>query len=62
MKTCGYIFGTPCGIESNVFWDTLYIELKRPDIISKIKDLQYNLMKVSKTSADDTIVAHARNM
>ena len=51
------------GVKSGTTNELIYLELNRPDIISKIKDFQYNFnQKVSKTSFEDAIVAHAYNM
>ena len=51
------------GVKKGTSNELIYIELNRPDIISKIKDLQYNFnQKVSKTSSEDAIVADAYNM
>ena len=51
------------GVKKGTPNDLLYIELKRPDIISRIKDLQYKFnQKICTTSIEDAVVAQAYNM
>ena len=51
------------GVKHGTTNELVYIELNRSDIISKIKDLQYNFnQKISKTSVEDAIAAQAYNM
>ena len=51
------------GVKKGTPNDLIYIELKRTDIISRIKDLQYKFnQKIYTTSVEDAVVAHAYNM
>ena len=48
------------GVKKGASNDLIYIELDRPDIISRIKDLHHKFSKkVITTSSEDAIVAHA---